>query len=265
MAALIDSRNVWDVFEGKSSAWSSKGAWVEVQGNDSPLDDAASRLVHSGISYVDFGCGDGRAAAKVAAVLPVGQLTLIDLSRAMARAAATRLAPYSELNVAVVVADATRTPLPDAHADLVVARQLLQHVPEPSAVVREGARILRPGGTLLVQVPGPRYFATWQAFTGSYTTDPIGRFSPEELHDLLTAAGLVATITRHAFRFRFANTVAAFRFLLGIGLVDKCFDYDAAPGHALDDLLDDAFLTAPLRKDPIEVEAEYLLGVGGKP
>ena len=54
---------------------------------------------------------------------------------------------YSALDV---VADALSIPLRAHSVDMVVCKQVLEHVPEPVTLLREVARILRPGGTLLL-------------------------------------------------------------------------------------------------------------------
>lgn len=52
------------------------------------------------------------------------------------------------------VADVAKgLPLPDASADLVLSRALLEHVDGVPAAIREMARVLRPGGTTLHLVP----------------------------------------------------------------------------------------------------------------
>jgi ubiquinone/menaquinone biosynthesis C-methylase UbiE len=47
--------------------------------------------------------------------------------------------------------DAAATGLPDGCADVVFERALIHHVPDLAAVATEAARLLRPGGVLLVQ------------------------------------------------------------------------------------------------------------------
>ncbi len=51
------------------------------------------------------------------------------------------------------VCDATSIPVADASFDAVLCTEMLEHVPEPALVVRELARILRPGGTLILTAP----------------------------------------------------------------------------------------------------------------
>jgi SAM-dependent methyltransferase len=53
-----------------------------------------------------------------------------------------------------VVADLNQSfPLPDASFDTVLCSDVLEHIAEPAAFLRETARVLKPGGTLLLMVP----------------------------------------------------------------------------------------------------------------
>jgi len=49
--------------------------------------------------------------------------------------------------------DASALPVADKSVDMVLSLELLEHVPDPTAVLREIARILKPGGTAMVSVP----------------------------------------------------------------------------------------------------------------
>lgn len=51
------------------------------------------------------------------------------------------------------MADLQKTGLPDAMYDTVFCTQVLQHLPEPEAAVREMARVLKPGGKAIISVP----------------------------------------------------------------------------------------------------------------
>jgi SAM-dependent methyltransferase len=52
-----------------------------------------------------------------------------------------------------IVASAERIPEPDGSFDSVLLTQVLEHVPDPGAVLREQHRLLRAGGTLYVTAP----------------------------------------------------------------------------------------------------------------
>jgi SAM-dependent methyltransferase len=65
-------------------------------------------------------------------------------------------ASYESLDVAGPadhVADLQRTGLPGEQYDTLFCTQVLQHLPDPAAAVAEMARLLKPGGRLIVSVP----------------------------------------------------------------------------------------------------------------
>ncbi len=70
-----------------------------------------------------------------------GSVTGVDLSPGMIDEARHHLS-----DAALIVADATRLPLPDASFDLVTCVTGLQLFPDPGAAIAEWARVLRPGG-----------------------------------------------------------------------------------------------------------------------
>jgi SAM-dependent methyltransferase len=55
--------------------------------------------------------------------------------------------------------DASALPLRDGSVDAVIALEMLEHVPKPAAVLKEIARVLKPGGSVIVSVPStvPRH------------------------------------------------------------------------------------------------------------
>jgi SAM-dependent methyltransferase len=56
-------------------------------------------------------------------------------------------------NAADVCGDAARIPLAASSVDTVLCTEVLEHVPDPDAVVREIARVLKPGGTVICTAP----------------------------------------------------------------------------------------------------------------
>jgi SAM-dependent methyltransferase len=88
---------------------------------------------------VDVGCGTGRWTARLSAVG-------VDLSPAMLAVAATK----PGLRGRLAVAHATSLPIASSAADLVLCALTLGHLNDPVAAIREFARILTPGGTLLL-------------------------------------------------------------------------------------------------------------------
>ena len=51
------------------------------------------------------------------------------------------------------VCEITRIPLPDASLDAVLCTEVLEHVTDPMAVLKEFGRLLKPGGKLLLTAP----------------------------------------------------------------------------------------------------------------
>ena len=79
------------------------------------------------------------------------RLTGIDLSEPMLRRAQWRVRGKALGNVeGLVVMDAARLAFPDAHFDAVVAPYVLTVVPEPHASLHELARVVRPGGEIIL-------------------------------------------------------------------------------------------------------------------
>jgi SAM-dependent methyltransferase len=98
----------------------------------------------AGAVLLDVGCGDGVTAehlARRSGLRVVG----VDRSAALVREGRDRC---SDLDLRE--GSAERLPLPDASVDAVLAECVLSIVDDPAAAVDEWARVLRPGGRLLV-------------------------------------------------------------------------------------------------------------------
>lgn len=75
----------------------------------------------------------------------------IDLSEPMLRKAHERVAAHGLQNVdTLAVMDAERMALPDASFDVVVAQFVITAVPNPEATLDEFARVIRPGGEIVL-------------------------------------------------------------------------------------------------------------------
>jgi ArsR family transcriptional regulator len=97
---------------------------------------------------LDVGTGTGRLLELLAP--RVGQALGIDASKAMLALARARLARAGLSHCAVRLADMYRLPLPDQSFDLAVVQMVLHYAEDPAGVLAEAARVLRPGGTLIV-------------------------------------------------------------------------------------------------------------------
>ena len=94
----------------------------------------------------DLGCGTGVVAAVIAP--HVGQVIGVDASDDMLAAARVRVKDLP--NVALERGALEALPLADASVDAAVMMLVLHHLPSPAPALSEAARILKPGGRLLI-------------------------------------------------------------------------------------------------------------------
>jgi phosphatidylethanolamine/phosphatidyl-N-methylethanolamine N-methyltransferase len=81
----------------------------------------------------------------------INRLVGIDISEPMLRQAHRRVVEQNLANVeAIAVMDATRMALPNNSFDVVVAQYVITAVPNPEATLDEFARVLRPGGEIVL-------------------------------------------------------------------------------------------------------------------
>ncbi|HEX3772781.1 MAG TPA: methyltransferase domain-containing protein [Polyangiaceae bacterium] len=77
--------------------------------------------------------------------------------------------------------------LPDASYDLVAMFEVLEHVPDDEGLLREIARITKPGGRLVLTVPmGMKHYCSFDRYMGH-----VRRFEPDELRSKIERAGYV--------------------------------------------------------------------------
>jgi len=79
--------------------------------------------------------------------------------------------------------DGETWPIDDASAGVVLCTETLEHVPDPTRLLREAYRCLAPGGTLLLTVP---FAARWHFIPYDYW-----RYTPSGLNHLLSEAGFM--------------------------------------------------------------------------
>jgi ArsR family transcriptional regulator len=94
----------------------------------------------------DLGCGTGAVSASLAPF--VRRIIAVDASGPMLAEARRRLSHHA--NVDLRQGDLESLPIEDRQLDRAVLHLVLHHLPDPARVLGEVARVLRPGGAVLV-------------------------------------------------------------------------------------------------------------------
>jgi 2-polyprenyl-6-hydroxyphenyl methylase/3-demethylubiquinone-9 3-methyltransferase len=151
--------------------WEPRGAFAMLHW----IAEARARLVPSaardGSLLLDLACGGGLLAPHVAGKghRHVG----LDLSP-------TALPLARRHGVVPVRGDVLRLPFADEVADVVVAGEVLEHVTEPLRLVAEACRVLRPGGTLVLDTLAATW---WGRFSAVTVGERMPAGPPKRLHD----------------------------------------------------------------------------------
>ncbi|MGW6732310.1 HAD-IA family hydrolase [Streptomyces sp. NPDC055013] len=138
---------------------------------------------------VDVGCGSSFHAMAMTRLFHCPVLR-IDLTQAALKRGSSLSGGLP--GPASVQADASRLPLSDATSDLTLCAELLEHVPDPDAVLAELSRVTRPGGLLVLTVPNS-VEATWPLFRGiqrkSFSAGHIREYTVDVLTEAAERAG----------------------------------------------------------------------------
>jgi ubiquinone/menaquinone biosynthesis C-methylase UbiE len=141
--------------------------------------------------HVDIGTGTGRMLEVFAdqAARGIG----VDASHDMLTVARANLSRGGFGHCHVRLGDAYALPLESGASDLVTLHQVLHFLDDPAAALKEAARILRPGGRLLIADFAPHEIEFLRA---EHAHRRLG-FAAEEVSRWIKAAGLEVAEVRH--------------------------------------------------------------------
>lgn len=148
-------------------------AWARALGHLLPALDVA-----------DLGCGEGYLSLEAAAW--ARRVVAVDRSAVVLRKARALARKRGVANIAWKRGELERVPLDDAAVDVALLSQALHHAQDPAVAVAEAARIVRPGGHVLVLDLRPHD----QAWVRSRLGDQWLGFADDHLVRLLKGAGL---------------------------------------------------------------------------
>ena len=142
---------------------------------------------------LDIGAGTGHASRALQRRYPGAQVVALDSSLGMLRAAARQrswIRPFTRL-----CADASRLPLADGCADLIVSNFML-HWCDLDAALAEFRRVLAPRGLLSFSTLGPDTLAELRAAWSQVDAHPrVGQFMDmHDIGDALVRAGFAAPV-----------------------------------------------------------------------
>ncbi len=178
-AALADRRSKSQEFFSSSA-----GQWDRVReelfGGRFHL-EALAALADPDWTIGDLGCGTGQFSAALAPF--VARVVAVDGSAAMLQAAKRRLHAFE--NVDLRRGELESLPIDDGRLDAATVLLVLHHVPDPARALAEVARVVAPGGVLLVVDMLPHDRENYRTQMGHVW---LG-FADEQMRDLLRGAG----------------------------------------------------------------------------
>jgi 2-polyprenyl-6-hydroxyphenyl methylase/3-demethylubiquinone-9 3-methyltransferase len=160
--------------------------WWDLDGEMKPLHQinplrlryVEERAHLTGKRALDVGCGGGILAESMARA--GAQVTGIDLAEEALEAARQHAQKTGQrLDYRCVAAEALATEQPGAY-DVVTCMEMLEHVPDPSSIVRACAQLVRPGGHV--------FFSTINRTPKAYLLAVVGaehllKLVPQGTHD----------------------------------------------------------------------------------
>jgi SAM-dependent methyltransferase len=132
---------------------------------------------------LDVGCGTG---TELPLLLSHGDVTAIDTER-------RALAQVEKLGCKTLLSDITTAPLPAGHFDVVGCFDVLEHIQDDRAAMRNIYSGLKPGGYFLLTVPAFQ----WLFSDHDRALEHCRRYGKSEITEKLTQAGFSITYLRY--------------------------------------------------------------------
>jgi ubiquinone/menaquinone biosynthesis C-methylase UbiE len=159
--------------------------------------------LHEGETVLDLGSGAGTdVLISARRVGSTGTAIGLDMTDEMLDLARANAALAGLENVRWVKGHIEEIPLPDASVDVVISNCVINLSGDKPRVLREVARVLRPGGRFAVSdvIADPDMDDATRADMAAWTGCIAGALTREEFQDALTAAGLADVEIRESHR-----------------------------------------------------------------
>jgi SAM-dependent methyltransferase len=125
----------------------------------------------AGKTVLDVACGEGYGAALLART--AARVTGVDISPEAIEHAKRSYALLA--NAEFVCAPCTALPLADASVDVAISFETLEHIADQAEFVDELARVLKPGGVLVLSCPNKLEYSDKRGFTNEFHVKELYR------------------------------------------------------------------------------------------
>jgi len=194
-AAVIpdDERDVWgaELYEAEERGELPDTAVLASLGCGNPT---AVAELHAGESVLDLGSGGGiDVLLSARRVGPSGKAYGLDMTDEMLTLARENQAKTGVANVEWLKGHIERIPLPDGSVDVIISNCVINLSADKPQVLREAARVLRPGGRFAVSdvIADPDMDASTRADMAAFTGCIAGALTRDEYGRQLQDAGFV--------------------------------------------------------------------------
>jgi SAM-dependent methyltransferase len=159
--------------------------------------------LHEGETVLDLGSGaGGDVLISARRVGPTGRAIGLDMTYEMLELARTNAAQAGATNVEFLKGYIEQIPLPDDSVDVVISNCVINLSGDKPAVIREVARVLRPGGRFAISdvIADPEMDEATRADMRQWTGCMTGALTEDEFEQALDAAGLADLEIRETHR-----------------------------------------------------------------
>jgi len=155
-----------------------------------------------GRPILDLGGGTGQLGTGVAAQLGT-QAVIVDATPQML----VRVA--ADPRVSVTLATAEALPFPAGHFDALICSDAFHHFRDQDRAVREMARVVRPGGGVLILDLEPTGWVRGAALVERALGEPAAFMSTPQITSFMAERDIIGTVTRHRLSsYSYLGTVA---------------------------------------------------------